>query len=126
MLAFNLGVFFRNLAGAEVEFTAKNPQCDLRFIGTVRDFRREQDVGTRLSVALNSGALTCAIGIEEDEALDTPEAAKVDVTLLQQTDGGERELLRATFRFEHITLKPYIPAAVAEAEPQGEPPPKAS
>lgn len=126
MLAFNLGVFFRNLAGAEVEFTAKNPQCDLRFIGTVQDFRRDQDVSTRLSVALRSGPLTCAIGIEEDEALDAPEAAKVDVVLLQQADGGERELLRASFRFEHITLKPYLPPAATSPEPQGEPPPKAS
>lgn len=126
MLAFNLGVFFRNLSGAEVEFTAKNPQCDFRFVGAVGEFHQEHDVSTHLSVALRCADLTCTIDIEEEEAVEAPEEAKVEVHLVQHAAEGDRELVHTAFRFEDISLKPHVPGGDAEAEPEPEPPPKAS
>ncbi len=125
MLAFNLGVFFRNLSGADVDFTAKNAQCALQFVGNVQDFRQEHDTASHLSVALRSGELVCRIAIEEEEAVEAPEEAKVEVRLAQVLDGGERELLHATFRFEDISLKPHVIEPPPDA-PAGEPPPQAS
>lgn len=125
MLAFNLGVFFRNLSGAEVEFSAKNAQCELHFVGSVRDFRQEHDTASHLSVALRSGELVCHVAIEEEEAVEAPEEAKVDVRLAQVLGDGERELLHASFRFEDISLKPHVIEPAPEA-PAEEPPPKAS
>ena len=123
MLAFNLGVFFRNLSGAEVDFAAKNPRCALQFVGSVQDLRQERDTATRLYVALRGGGLICRIAIEEDEAVEAPEEAKVEVRLAQQAPGGEREVLRATFRFEDISLKPHAPEP--PPEPAAAEPPKA-
>jgi hypothetical protein len=130
VLAFNLGVFFRNLAGAEVDFAAKNAQCDFHFVGSVQDFRQEQDVGTQLSVALRHEGLVCTLSIVDEEADEAPEDAMVEVRLLQQVEGGARELLHTTFRFEGISLKPHVEPQPGEAEagadaPSG-PPPKVS
>jgi hypothetical protein len=125
VLAFNLGVFFRNLSGAEVDFSAKNPQCTFRFIGNVQDFRQERDTASRLSVALRSGELVCRISIEEEDTVEAPEEAKVEVALAQRQGEAEREVLHASFRFEDISLKPHV----LEPPPDptaGEPPPKAS
>ena len=127
MLAFNLGVFFRNLSGAEVEFAATNAHCEFQFVGFVREFQQHQDVSSHLSVALHRGDLTGAIDIEEEEeeALESPEDAKIEVHLVMRTEEGEREVLHTTFRFEDISLKPHVPPAAEETAPGGEPPPKA-
>jgi hypothetical protein len=126
VLAFNLGVFFRNLSGAEVDFTAANAQCEFQFVGFVQDLQQHRDVGTRLSVALRQQHLTCSIEIEEEETIEAPEDAKIDVRLVLRREEGDRELLHATFRFEEISLKPHAQAVPAEAVPEEEPPPKAS
>jgi hypothetical protein len=122
VLAFNLAVFFRNLAGAEVEFTAKNPRCAFQFIGSVEEFRQEQDVGTRLSVTLRGSELVCRISIEEEEAPDAPEEAKVEVRLALALEKGEREVFHTAFRFEEISLKPHAPDPAAGPLGGEEPP----
>jgi hypothetical protein len=125
VLAFNLGVFFRNLSGAEVDFSAKSAQCEFQFVGSVQEFRQEQDTASHLSVALRGGDLVCHISIEEEEAVEAPEEAKVDVRLAQRVGEAEREVLHATFRFEDISLKPHVPEPAPEP-PAAAPPPKAS
>ncbi len=106
MLAFNLGVFFRNLQGEEVSLIAKSEHCELHFVGGVADLVEHTDLSHHLAVTLTSGGLSCRIIFEESEEEETAENTEVEIQLVQT--GAEREviLLKTTFRFEEITLKP--------------------
>ena len=106
MLAFNLGVFFRNLRGEEISLTARNDQCVVRFSGGVEELVEHTDLSHHLSVTLTNGDLSCRISFEEVEEEEIPENTEVDVELVQSRDDGEIILLQTTFRFEQITLKP--------------------
>lgn len=106
MLAFNLGVFFRNLKGEEVSLDARNENCEVRFSGGVDDLVEHTDLSHHLAVTLVNKDLSCRITFEEAEEEETPEHAEVEVELIQKSDDRELVLLRTTFRFEDITLKP--------------------
>lgn len=113
MLAFNLGVFFRNLKGEEVYLAARNENCELRFSGGVETLEERTDLSHHLTVTLASNDLACRIAFEEAEEEETPEHTEVEVELMRRAEGRESLLFRTTFRFEEITLKP---AAGAEDE----------
>ena len=107
MLAFNLGVFFRNLKGEEVVFSANTPQCEVNFTGGVTDLREETDLTRHLSVTLSKNDLSLTISFEEsEEEEEEPEDTEVEVVMLQAGDEGDIQLLRTTFRFGNISLKP--------------------
>ncbi|MBI4083119.1 MAG: hypothetical protein HY423_10970 [Candidatus Lambdaproteobacteria bacterium] len=119
MLAFNLGVFFRNLRGAEVSFSARNPACEMHFVGGVEHLREHTDLNRRLSVSLSRGELICHIAFEDREEEDAPESTEVDVQVIQRGAGREVTLLQTRFLFEEITLKPWSPGD--ETPPPDEP-----
>lgn len=106
MLAFNLGVFFRNLRGEEITLFAKNEHCEVRFSGGVENLEEHSDLSHHLSVTLTNGDLCCRIAFEEVEEEETPENTEVEVQLVQKNEEREILLLQTTFRFEEITLKP--------------------
>ena len=106
MLAFNLGVFFKNLQGEEVSLAAKNEHCELYFAGGVEDLVEHTDLSHHLAVTLTSGALTCRIAFEEAEEEVEVENAEVEIQLVQKEEGREKLLLQTAFRFEEVTLKP--------------------
>ncbi|MCH7477726.1 MAG: hypothetical protein IIA14_06460, partial [SAR324 cluster bacterium] len=49
MLAFNLGVFFRNLQGADVTFAAQSEKCQFNFSGGVEKLQEQKDLTHHLS-----------------------------------------------------------------------------
>ncbi len=106
MLAFNLGVFFRNLRGEEVSLSARNEHCEVRFSGGVENLEEHTDLSHHLAVTLSNGVLSCRIVFEEADEEETPENAEVEVELVQAMDKGEIVLVQTTFRFDEITLKP--------------------
>ena len=106
MLAFNLGVFFRNLRGEEITLTATSEHCMVRFSGGVEELVEHTDLSHHLSVTLTNGDLACRIAFEEVEEEETPENTEVEVEIVQTKDSKEIVLLQTTFRFEEITLKP--------------------
>ncbi len=117
MLAFNLGVFFKNLKGEEVMFSARTNQCEVNFTGGVADLHEETDLTRHLSVVtLRKNDLSLRIYFEENEE-EEPEDTEVDVEMVLA--GGEDEvdiqLLHTSFRFGSISLKP-----VSELEEGGE------
>jgi hypothetical protein len=119
MLAFNLAIFFHNLAGAEVVFSARNAQCALDFSGRVGELREQTDLSRHLAVTLHKGDLSCRLLIVEDEDVEAPEEALVEVRLVHLRDQLEVLVLQTRFRFEEISLKPVAeqaPAALAAPE----------
>ena len=106
MLAFNLGVFFRNLQGEEVSLAAKNAHCEFYFAGGVADLVEHTDLSHHLAVTLASGGLTCRIVFEEAEEEEQVENAEVEIQLMKNGEEGETLLLQTKFRFEEVTLKP--------------------
>jgi hypothetical protein len=120
MLAFNLGVFFRNLRGEEVTFAARTSECEVRFTGGVVTLQEQTDLTRHLSVTLGKGDLLLRIAFEETEE-EGPEEADVAVRLLREEEGGKEALLfRTSFRFADVSLKP-----VSEGEDdQGDAPPE--
>jgi hypothetical protein len=109
MLAFNLGVFFRNLHGEEVTFTAKSPQCEVNFTGGVVKLQERTDLTPELSVTLNKGNLYFQATFEEnEEEEERPEDAVVQVILKLELPEEKEEvlLLETQFRFGEISLKP--------------------
>ena len=114
MLAFNLGIFFRNLKGEEVSLDARNEHCEVRFTGGVEDLVEHTDLSHHLAVTLSNADLSCRIAFEDAEEEETPEHTEVEVEMFQKTEKREITLLRTTFRFEEITLKP---ASADDEEP---------
>ncbi len=112
MLAFNLGIFFRNLKDAEVVFAAHNAACQLQFTGRVQALSDQVDLTRHLAVTLRQGDLLCFIAFDEQEDGEEQkkdEEAVVDVRLVQQRDGAQQVLVESRFRFEDISLKPHNP-----------------
>lgn len=121
MLAFNLGVFFRNMAGEEVIFSARNQTCAMKFIGGVTHLSDQTTLTHHLAVTLTKDNLSCHISFEESEDEENVEDTEVDVLMTLTPENEEEEdtvLLETTFRFEEITLKP---AAGAEGDPDDGP-----
>lgn len=109
MLAFNLGVFFRNLHGEEVTFSAKSPLCEVNFTGGVVKLQERSDLTPELSVTLNKGNLYFHATFEEnEEEEERPEDTVVQVTLKLELPKEKEEvlLLEIQFRFGEISLKP--------------------
>ncbi len=108
MLAFNLGIFFSNLRGAEVSFSAHSPALQLHFIGKVLQLEEHVELAHSLSVALSQGALACHIFFEDGEDEEPEEDAEVQVKLVQKLDGADVVLVETRFRFDQISLKPRV------------------
>ncbi len=115
MLAFNLGVFFRNLRGEDVAFSARNEQCEMLFSGGVIDLSEQTDLSRHLSVTLGDGNLSLRIEFEENEE-ESAEDMEVEVSLVQQSEESEIVLVRTTFLFGEISLKPR--SELEQEEPQ--------
>jgi len=115
MLAFNLGIFFRNLKDAEVDFAARNAVCQVSFTGQVQTLSDQVDLTRHLAVTLCRGDLLCCIAFDEPEDVEDEERKRreeeaiVDVRLLEQRDGAAVLLMQSQFRFEDISLKPHVP-----------------
>ena len=118
MLAFNLGIFFRNLKGTEVVFSARSEQCEVSFTGGVQQLQEHTDLTHHLIVTLAKGEVACEIAFDDDQEPDEdePEEAPVRVHMFQVVDGEVFELLRSEFRFEDMTLKPLVEATAESAE----------
>ncbi|MBI3994141.1 MAG: hypothetical protein HY342_12775 [Candidatus Lambdaproteobacteria bacterium] len=118
MLAFNLGIFFRNLSGTEVVFSARNGLCEVSFTGGVQQLQEHTDLTHHLIVTLAKGEVACEIAFDDDQEPeeDEPEEAPVRVHMFQVVDGAAFDLLRSEFRFEDITLKPLVEPAEQAAE----------
>lgn len=111
MLAFNLGVFFSNLKGADVTFSAKNEHCEVRFTGGVTSLQETTDLTRHLAVTLGNGEVSCRIAFDESD--DPEEEAKeederVEVRMVHNAGSEEVDLLQTWFKFEQITLKPHV------------------
>lgn len=119
MLAFNLGVFFRNLRGEDVVFSARNEQCEMLFSGGVVNLSEQTDLTRHLAVTLGDGELSMHIEFEENED-EEAENMEVEVSLVQQREGDETVLVRTTFLFGEISLKPR-----SELDEKGPQPPEA-
>lgn len=118
MLAFNLSVFFRNLRGEPVAFSARTAQMEMHFVGGVVAMQEHTDLTRHLSVILGSGDLRLRIAFEEGEDEDDdPDQANVEVRLLREADGREDLLAQTTFRFGDVSLKP-----VGDTEPDDDAP----
>jgi hypothetical protein len=112
MLAFNLGIFFRNLKDAEVDFSAGNAACRVEFTGRVQALSDQVDLTRHLAVTLQHGGLFCHIAFDEgedEEGEEKQEEAVVEVRLVQRGEGGDRVLVKSQFRFDEISLKPHAP-----------------
>jgi hypothetical protein len=112
MLAFNLGIFFRNLKDAAVDFTAGNAACQVEFTGQVQALSDQLDLTRHLAVTLRRGDLLCHIAFDEgedEEGEEKQEEATVDVRLVLRAEEGEQVLVQSRFRFDEISLKPHTP-----------------
>lgn len=119
MLAFNLAVFFRNLKGEEVFFTAYNQNCQMTFLGGVSELHEETGLSHHLTVKLNKDHLSCIISFDEEEEEEKPEHIEVDVKLIQHNPQTEEiTLVETKFLFEEIALKP-----ASQMEPEPDPGP---
>jgi hypothetical protein len=110
MLAFNLGIFFRNMKDADVDFAATSPACQVEFTGKVQALSDQVDLTRHLSVTLSKGDLLCRIAFDEgedEEGEEKQEEATVDVRLVLRSGGSEQILLQTRFRFDEISLKPH-------------------
>jgi len=118
MLAFNLGVFFRNLQGEEVIFSARNDLCEVNFRGGVSNLYEHTDLTHHLSVTLNRQNLYCRIAFDEAEEEEALEETEVEVRVVQIEDDQEILLFQTAFQFEEIVLKP----ATGDEDPPGDGP----
>ena len=122
MLAFNLGVFFRNLAGAEVDFSAKDGETEVHFQGMVESIHQESGLEQHLQVTLRRDTLRCRIGIlepEDEEQPSSEDEPKVEVTL--EADAQEEHpvlLYRGQFKFDSISFKPRVPPSATDSPDQ--------
>lgn len=106
MLVFNLGIFFKNLQGGDVAFSATNVLGEMHFVGSVQHLLERTDLDSRLSVTLVSGNLRLQIAFDDDEDRENPEDIEVEARLIREAEGQELELAHTTFRFGDISLKP--------------------
>jgi len=117
MLAFNLGIFFRNLKGEDVLFSAQAEHAAIHFTGSVLELRTHADLDRRLDVTLTKDGLFLHMGFEEDEEAEDPESMEVEVSLTRQGAKGLETLARTTFRFGDISLKPLDESAGGDEGP---------
>lgn len=116
MLAFNLGVFFRNLKGEEVRFAAENGQCRVGFTGDVQGLHEVTELTRRLTVELGRGPLRCRIEIEEDEEEGDEESENPEVHVcIRHGEGAEEAaVVETTFRFDEVRFQPASAQPVPE------------
>jgi hypothetical protein len=119
MLAFNLGVFFRNLRGQPVVFSARRGGMELCFVGGVRGLHERTDLSSCLSVELGQDDLAIQVSFEEGEEAEGEDEPDVHVTLLRI--GQAQPLFQGTFAFDDVRLQPLeaeVPTAHGDsAEP---------
>lgn len=123
MLAFNLGVFFRNLQGQRVRLTAENLRERLEFVGTVRELAERTALTRHLSVVLLRGDLQLHIAFEESDESEEDAPQEVEMRLLLQDGDGEHELLHTAFAFDELRLQPEEAGTEAPVPPPEDDPP---
>ena len=130
-LAFNLGIFFRNLHGEPVRFSARNNHAELRFEGGVSALSEQVDLTRELRVSLVAYPLRLELVFEEPEDEQASEEdLRVLVTLHRMegegaeaagktnvTPPGERPalILQTEFRFGEISLTPLTQEAPGDS-----------
>jgi len=118
MLAFNLGIFFRNLHGQPVAFDAKSAHATMHFVGGVESLREKTDLVSHLSVVLACDDLRMELAFDEGdepEGEDNPEAR---ITVIRI--GMAEPLFEATFAFDEIRLQPVEPETGVAEDPAQE------
>jgi len=106
MLAFNLGVFFRNLQGQPMRFSAQGGATGMQFVGGVRALNEKTGLDTQLSVVLAHADLSLHIVFDEGDEDEFAEDPRVQVRLVQQADWGELTLCQTQFAFDEVRLTP--------------------
>jgi len=120
-LAFNLGIFFRNLEGEEVRFTARNAHSELHFQGGVVSLSEQVDLTRELRVALVASPLRLELTFEEPDEEDAREEDQlVVVSLRKESEDSESvPMLRTAFQFGDITLTPLDRSMAREPKTPG-------
>jgi len=108
MLAFNLGVFFRNLQGQPVRFAARGLSAEMQFVGGVRELVEKTGLDTQLSVVLGQGDLSLHLVFDEGDDEEFAEDPRIQVRLVQQTEAGEIALAQTQFAFDEVRLTPAM------------------
>jgi len=110
-LAFNLGIFFRNLEGEPVRLSAKNDHCELQFLGSVSSLSEQVDLTRELNVSLQAPPLRLDMVFEEPEDENArDDDLRVSTTLHRENEAGDTGLILETeFRFGEISLAPLSP-----------------
>ena len=121
MLAFNLGVFFRNLQGQPLRFAARGSAAEMQFVGGVRELNEKTGLDTQLSVVLAQGDLSLHIVFDEGDEDEFAEDPRVQVRLVQQTDGGEITLCQTQFAFDEVRLTPAEDGAESDEKANQKP-----
>lgn len=119
MLAFNLGVFFRNLHGQPVAFDARREGASVHFVGGVESLQEKTALVSHLSVVLACDDLRLEMAFDEGEEEEGGNDPEVFVTVIRL--GMAEPLFEATFAFDQIRLQPVEPETGLEegTEPAG-------
>ena len=104
-LAFNLGIFFRNMKGQEVLFLGKSDRVELQFKGGVKTFSEKTDLSRQLNITLENLPLFLHLTFEENEDTDD-ENNPVHVSLIRREADEDVIVLSTTFLFSEVSLKP--------------------
>ena len=111
MLAFNLGIFFRNLAGQRVRFDAENTREQVHFTGSVSELEETKALIRELRVTLTRGDVALRIVFEDSEDPEEADQPEVELTLVLRDGEETLELLSTTFAFDEIRFHPEEPDA---------------
>lgn len=119
MLAFNLGIFFRNLHGQPVAFDAKRAGAAMHFVGTVESLDEKTALVNHLAVVLACDDLRMEMSFDEGDEPEGEDNPEVKITLIRI--GMAEPLFEASFAFDEIRLQPVEPETGVAEEPAAEP-----
>jgi hypothetical protein len=106
MLAFNLGLFFRNLRGQPVRFSARDGDTEVQFVGGVRELLERTELDTQLTVVLTHRDLALRLVFDEGDEGEQSEEPRVRIRLTRESNGEEAALLETSFAFVQVRLQP--------------------
>jgi hypothetical protein len=86
----------------------------MQFVGGVRELNEKTGLDTQLSVVLGQGDLTLHIVFDEGDQDEFAEDPRVQVRLVQETDGSEITLCQTQFAFDEVRLTPAAESAEAD------------
>lgn len=105
-IAFNLGIFFRNLHGQEVSFSGVNEYCTLDFTGGVESLVEQTNLTKQLEVILSNLPLFLHFTFEEPQDDEDVKGNEVRIRLVRRETDEDVTLLETRFLFSEVSLKP--------------------